>query len=700
MRNSYSLKFRTTAVTVLILFVASIFIADLFRIQIISPEAYSSSVSLSKSSTTVKAVRGEILDNKGTSLAYNVASYSVYFDGSYFPRSTDKASRNELVLKLINLFEKHKLEYNAMLPIEFKGNEIVYKEDSRAMKEKLFEKGYLNLNMYATAQNCFDALVDYYELQDYSAKNAIKLASVYFAMVNADFSRSQPFTFAENVSDEVVYIIKEQSRYYTGVEVRVDTSREYYDGSIAPHIIGYYDYIDANEYEAQTKKYEEQMADETLSDEEKEVIKLRSYGMTDKIGKFGIENAMEEELKGTNGLSTTTITADGNKSTAVTTEPVNGNNVILTFDADFQQKVQKILNSRVENTKGNSSTAAAGSVVVLDVNDFSVLACATYPSFDLTTYKENVIELNNDATSPLWNRALRSTYAPGSTVKPAVAIGGLEEGVVTSSTPIFCNVYYKYFSDQTFQCFNNNSHGGSNQYVDTAIYNSCNVYFYEVGRRLGIDRLSSYFRKFGLGEKTGVELTEATGVVAGPEEREAAGGTWYPGDVVQAAIGQSDNLFTPIQLACYVATLANGGTKYKAHFVKAIKSADYTETVYEAEPTVIRELNISEESKEAVKKGMVNLGSSFSAFRDLKYPIACKTGTAQVKKRVNGVTVSYTNGFMIAYAPADNPQIAVAIAIENAMSTGLAVYVAEICEAYFNLTSDVQPAQTSNEILS
>ena len=699
MRNSYNLRFRTTAVVVLVLFVTSIFIADLFRIQIIQPDEYSSSVSLSKSSTTVAAVRGEILDSKGTTLAYNVASYSVYFDGSYFPKSAEKESRNKLVLRLIKLFERNHLEYNTMLPIELVGGRLVYKENSRAMKEKLFEKGYLNLNMYATPQNCFDALVDYYDLEKQSTENAIKLAGVYFAMVNADFSRSNPFTFAENVSDRVVYILKEQSRYYTGVEVRVDTSREYYDGKIAPHIIGYYDAIDAAEYERQSAKYEEQMADESLTDEEKEVIRLKSYGMTDKIGKFGIENAMEEYLRGTRGVSTTAITADGKKTTSVTREPENGNNVILTFDADYQKKVQKILNTRVERTKGNYSTTAAGSVVVLDVNDFSVLACATYPTFDLSTYKENVVELNTDPASPLWNRALRSTYAPGSTVKPAVAIGGLEEGVVTPDTPITCTVLYKYFPDQTFQCFNNYGHGGSAQYVDTAIMNSCNVYFYEVGRRLGIDRLSNYFRKFGLGEKTGVELTEATGVVAGPEEREAAGGTWYPGDVVQAAIGQSDNLFTPIQLATYVATLANGGTKYKAHFVKAIKSSDYTETIYEAEPTVIRELDLSNESKATVKKGMIALSQKFTPFTELSYPIACKTGTAQIKKKVSGVTVEYTNGFMIAYAPANNPQIAVAIAIENAKSSGLAEYVAEICDAYFENESEIAAAQTSNSIL-
>lgn len=696
----YNFKIRALSVILAIVFFVSVFCIDLFKIQIVEKEKYASKkFRLSSSTSKISAVRGEILDINGTPLVYNSSSNTVYLDASYFPKESKKEERNKIVSSLIKLFESYGKEFTGNLPIELSDGRFVFKENSSSDKAYLFSKDYLNLNVYATAQNCFDALTEYYSLEDFPKEEALKIASVYFSMKRADFSKANPFTFSENVPEELVLILKEQSRFYKGVEVKIDTSREYYDGTIAPHIVGYYDFLDANEYKTVTAQYNEKINNDNLSEDEKNDLKLRAYSITDKIGKFGIENAMEEALRGKNGVMTTVTNADGTKTRTVTTEPENGNNVILTFDAHFQKRVQNILFSRIESLKDASSVAAAGSIVVLKVSDFSVLACATYPSYDLSTYKENIVELNTDKSAPLWNRALRSTYAPGSTVKPAVAIAGLEEGVVEPDTPIQCNVYYTYFKDQVFQCFNNNNHAGTSQTVVTAIKNSCNTYFYEVGRQLGISRMGDYFSSFGLGRKTGVELTEAAGVIAGPEERKAAGGIWYPGDVVQAAIGQSDNLFTPIQLASYVATLANGGTKYKAHFIKAVKSADYSQTVYENQAEVVSKINISDKSKAAVKKGMIALGNSYSAFDALPYEVACKTGTAQIKKKINGTLVEYTNGFMIAYAPADNPQIAIAVAIENSKSAGIANYVAEICNAYFEQDSGVNQSQKPNTIL-
>ena len=372
----------------------------------------------------------------------------------------------------------------------------------------------------------------------------------------------------------------------------------------------------------------------------------------------------------------------------------------MTIDSDFQKKVQDILASKINSTKESEQLSSAGSIVVMDVNDFSVLACASYPSYNLSTYKENLSTLNKDTSAPLWNRALRSTYAPGSTVKPIVGIAGLEEEVVGEESGIFCNLTYTYFKDLPLNCMGLGDHGGSYMTLNRALTHSCNTYFYEVGRLLGISKLNQYFTMFGLGQKTGVELTEAKGVVASKENREAAGGIWYPGNTVQAAIGQSDNLFTPIQLCAYVATLANGGTKYKAHFVKSIKSFDYSETYYEAEPVVLSKVTASLDSIMAARRGMVSMANTVSAFHNLGYSVASKTGTAQAKKKVGDVYVEYTNGFMISFAPADNPQIAVVIAIENVTSGGLGNYVAEVYEAYFNKDSEATTSQQSGIILN
>lgn len=696
----YNFKVRALSVILAIVFFVSVFCIDLFKIQIVEREKYTSKkFRLSSSTSKIPAVRGEILDSSGIPLAYNSSSNTVYFDASYFPNESKKEKRNEIISSLIKLFESEDVEFRCSLPIELAGGKFVFRENSQSDKAYLFSKDYLNLNVYATAQNCFDALIEYYSLEDFSKEEALKIASVYFSMKRADFSKANPFTFAENVPQEIILILKEQSRFYEGVEVKIDNLREYYDGTIAPHIVGFYDFLNADEYKNVTAQYNEKISNNNLSDEEKTDLKLRSYAITDKIGKFGIESAMEETLRGKNGVMTTVTNADGSKTRTVTTEPENGNNVVLTIRADFQKQVQNILSAKIDSLKDVATLDAAGSIVVLDVHDFSVLACATYPSYDLSTYKENIAELNTDESAPLWNRALRSTYAPGSTVKPAVALAALEEGVVVEDTAIPCNIFYTYFSGPPFQCYNNNNHASTPQTVETAIKNSCNCYFYEVGRQLGISKMSDYFYSFGLGQKTGVELTEATGVIAGPEERKAAGGIWYPGDVVQAAIGQSDHLFTPIQLASYVATLANGGTKYKTHFIKAVKSADYSQTVYEVQPEIINKINISDSSKAAVKKGMVALGNSYSAFDALPYSVACKTGTAQIKKNINGEMVEYTNGFMIAYAPADNPQIAVAVAIENTKSSSTVTCVAEILNAYFEQNTGVTPSQTGGNVL-
>lgn len=702
MRNNYSFKVRSIAFIVVVLFVVSIFIADLFRIQVINRDEYSAeNLYLSSANTEITAQRGEILDSNGKALVYNVSSNTVYFDASYFPKLSKIEERNKIILSLIKLFEEYEVEYNSTLPIELKGNILVFAEEvSTSDKNKLFAKDYLNLNRYASAQNVFDALCEYYSLEEMSVADAVKVAAVHFAMVKADFSKVNPFTFAEDVPDELVLILKEQSRFYVGVEIRIDTEREYYDGTIAPHIIGYYDYINADEYAAVTESYKEALNDPNLTDEEKEILKLRAYGMTDKIGKYGIESAMEEELRGTNGILTTVTNGDGTKTTSVTTTPVNGNNVILTINGDFQKKVQEILASKINTTKELDNIDSAGSIVVMDVDDFSILACATYPSYDLSTYKENYSELTADKSAPLWNRALRSTYAPGSTMKPIVGFAGLEEGIATADTEIKCTYRYTYFSDMDFYCFNVSNHSGSKITLETGLKYSCNIYFYEIGRQLGIDKMGEYFKKFGLGSKTGVELTEATGVVPSIEHRTSLGGVWYPGDTVQAAIGQSDHLYTPIQLCSYVATLANGGTRYKAHFVDSIKSADYSETIFEAEPIILSEVGGSEDSYEAVRKGMVSMANTYSALRDADYQIAAKTGTADAKKLVNGAVVQYTNGFLISYAPAEDPQIAVVIAVENVMSTGLPNYAKEVYDAYFSRNSEVTNSQQSGTVLS
>lgn len=698
MLNDNTLRSRISAFTVAVLVVFGIFAADLFRIQIIHSDDYKNQkVAFSYSDTTIIASRGEILDCNGKKLVTNKQVNSVVFNGSYFPRTKEQEQRNEIIISLIRLFEKYDVEWNDWLPLYLDDNGKVHFEADREQDIALLKsKSILYLNDYATAQNCFDEMKAKFMLEKYSDADALKIGSVCCSLKRIVFSTTNPYTFADDVPVELASIIKENSKFYVGVEITVTTARAYLDSTIAPHIIGITGSLNAEEYDSKTKEYNDAISNEKLTTQEKDLLNLRAYSMNDVIGKFGLESAMEPYLRGTNGIERTIKDSQGNKSTEILISPEQGSTVVLTLDADLQQETQKSLASFVNSHRDNSAIPAVGSAVVMKVNSGEVLACATYPSYDLLTYYDDYNELAKDKASPLWNRALQSTYEPGSTFKISVALAGLEEGVIDKKTSVFCNQIYDYFPDTPFKCLH--KHG----YIDVAeaLNQSCNIYFYETGRQLGIDKMNDYCTRLGLGQKTGVEINESTGVLASIEYRQAHGGIWYPGDTVQAAIGQSDNLFTPIQLCNYVATVANGGTRYRAHFVKCVKSADYSQTIIDNKPEVLNKTGISQSSIDIVKEGMSRLGARLTAFDDVPVSVAAKTGTAESKAKVNGRIESGLNGFMVAFAPADKPEIAVCVAIENLNSgSATADLVANILKAYFGTTGEINTNQGVNTVL-
>lgn len=674
-------KGRRIASVCVILFFFVFFSFDLVKIQLIDGEKYNAASSaISEKTVTISAARGEIVDSNGNPLIYNTQGYTIVFDAAYFPSADEQGRRNEIISSLIKHFESNSLEWVDILPLVFdaKGN-IVYKEDSEALIEEMKSADMLKLNEYATAKNCFDALVERYDLQGYSVQEARKIASVCYGMKRIYFSIGTPYVFATDVPDETVSLIKENSNFYQGVDVRVDPVRNYTDGKLAPHILGRVGAIDAEEYA-----------------EKKEL----GYKITDQIGKSGIESAMEEYLKGTDGVETVYIDGDGNRSSVVTTAPKHGNNVILTINSPLQQVAQDALRDALldyAGTKGNM-VEDAGAVVVIDCNTGAVLACATYPSYDISTYAENVAALNTASGSPLWNRALLSTYATGSTMKPSVAIAALESGAITEESTVYCSGSYNYLG-QHFKC--EQHHDTRHVNVVNAIDESCNTFFYEVGKTIGIEKMNEYRTLFGLGSKTGCELGEAAGVLDSPEYRSSLGQTWLPGYTVQSAIGQAGNLFSPIQLANYTATIANGGTRYKTHFVKSVKTHDYSQTVYETVPEVVAETGVSAETLDIVKRGMLKVGTTgycADYFRGLPVQVACKTGTSQEIRKIEGESVKINNGFLIAFAPYENPQIAVAVVGEG-MTSGVFVapVVADICEFYFGQSGtfeDLQPENT------
>lgn len=669
------------ALTLVLLFVFPMlaFSATLVKIQLIDGAVYAAAEnSVYSKNVNMKAARGEILDRNGNPLVTNRQGSSIVFESAYFPASNKQEKRNEIILSLIKLFEAANVTWIDNLPVLLDiGNAPYFAENRKSDITKLKSKNMLNLNDYATAENCLDALIDKYSLQDYSIPDARKIASVCYEMKRLDFSISYPYTFAEDVPTELVAKIKENGSFYQGVNVEIVPYREYVDGTLAPHVLGTVGAINSEEYST---------------------LKSSGYRITDNIGKSGIESAMETYLRGTDGKKTIETASSGSVSTTISEEPRQGDSVVLTLDKKLQQVTQQALEDVLHNL--NYTTFPAGAAIVMDVNSFEVLACATYPTYDSSTYKKNYSALATDEKSPLWNRALLSTYEPGSAIKPSVAIAALEEGIITENTTFYCTGAYKYL-DSSFKCAQ--FHSTRNQNVRLAIKESCNSFFYECGKQLGYLKMNEYRRLLGLGQKTGLEINEAIGIMDSPDYRASVGSTWHPGYNIQTAIGQG-NLFSQIQLAVYTSTIANGGTRYNAHLVKSIRTYGTYETILSKEPEVACETGFSKKTMDIVKEAMLQVGLSGTIgrnFSNLPVQVAAKTGTSQVYRNFNGVTQKVNNVFMISFAPYDDPQIAVVLVAEgSSSSTALSPMAARIYDYYFSNVGEFSSLQAENTLLS
>lgn len=493
-----------------------------------------------------------------------------------------------------------------------------------------------------------------------------------------------PYTFATDVNIDFITRVKELS--LPGVEIETTSVRKY-NTEYAAHLLGYTGAITSDTWPTYKEK--------------------GGYTMNDYVGISGAEFAFESYLKGTSGTRAIERNENGkiissqwltDTETGESLAPQPGQNVFLTIDIDLQQQVEEILANGVAGLQSKETEGAA--CVVLDVNSGDVLASASYPTYSLSTFRQDYNTLKKDPLNPLLNRALQGLYPPGSTFKMITAIGALEEGIVEPNTKIEDKGAYTYWPGTPPKCWIFRQYGQTHGLVNVtdAIEVSCNYYLYEVGRLLGIDRLDQYAAMFGLGQKTGIELTENAGVVASPEFTESLGGTWYEGNVLSVAIGQESTQVTPIQLANYIATLVNGGTRYSTHLLKTVKSNDFSEVTYNYEPQVLSQLNIQEENLEAVKLGMLKLttdGSVASAFKDVPVSVGAKTGSAQVSAQTN------SNAVFVCFAPYDDPQIAVAIAVEHGGSgSELGKIAAQIVTAYFSDQGEQGQITQENTLVS
>lgn len=664
MQNPHPAKRRVIALLAFFGAFLLLFAVVLYDAQILhGGENRAKSISSNAASETVTASRGIITDRNGKVLVSNRLAYTLVFDRSGFD---DDAALNAAILRLVQLCEETGTGWNDTLPIGRVGNFLRYSNARSETFDKFIEKN--DLTSGASGRQLLSELRELYHVDEsLSEREARLIVGVRYELHSRD-----SYTFAEDVSTEVLSLITDGR--YEGVTIRTASARVY-NTALAAHILGTIGPIWQEEWSSNEDTGYVGYAD-------------KGYSMNDLVGKDGVEKAFESYLRGTDGRRLITTDETGKITGELyTREPQPGGTVALTLDIDLQADVEAALAETISGMIDKDSNERGGAAAVVSVGTGEVLALASYPTYDLSTFNEDYDELVNDQRLPMFNRATQGIYAPGSTFKMVTAVAALESGIITPSSIIQDRGIYTYYKDPQPMCWiysqTGSTHGRIN--VSQAITDSCNYFFYEVGRLTGIRTLDSYASQFGLGQSTGIEIGDSSGVLASPEWAESHDQEWTDGQTITAAIGQSYNLFTPLQLANYVATLVGGGDHYQAHLLKNVKAYDNSRLLYMYDDKPINAVEMSDTTLSAVTSGMHELtvsGSVAYAFENCVVSAGAKTGSAQV-----GTDIA--NGVFVAYAPYENPEIAVAIVIEKGGSgAALANTAVEIINSWFSRAQD------------
>ena len=667
--------------------VGVVFIATLFNLQIINGEEYrEKSEKRMLRTQNVVAPRGEIYDRNGIILATNKLSYDVIL----YKVRIDVKEQNEGLYRLVQILNENSDKVYSTFPV----NETLDGFNFENEEEEKKWKKEVNLDQNLNFNEVIDKYVQKYELENYSddIKNQIKMIEIKYEANLNGYSLFNSATIAKDISKESVAKIGEEKYKIYGVNIVSVPKRYYPNGNILAHTIGYVSKISSKEYENR---------------------KDEGYSVNSIVGKTGIEQFFEEYLRGTDGqVKEETDTLGNVSSHTESIETKSGNNVTLTIDYRLQKVAEESLLNTIKSLQDGSlvgkrfEDANAGAVVVLDTESGEVLASASYPTYDINSLIGGISisdwnNLQNNSLHPMLNRVVSGTYSPGSTFKMLVGMAGLMNGKITVNEMYYDPGIYPYGYNPKCWIYTDKgiTHGNIN--IEGAIKGSCNCYFYEVGRRIGIAEIVKYAKLFGLGEKTGIELAgEATGTIAGadPNSEDGLKSPWYLGDTLSAAIGQSGSSFTPIQLANYISTIANGGRLNKVSIIKSIENEVEGSSVsleqvnkYASEFTGVnfeeKDLNINSEYVDAIKNGMLSVtsesgGTSYIVFKNSDIQVAGKTGTAQVPNGNN-------NGIFVGFAPYDKPKIAVVAVIEHGgEGTYTANVVKPIMEEYFNIDKE------------
>ena len=670
--------YRRRLIVVLSFLVAALvcFGVVLFNYQIVNGDEYRAlSVAGTAKREVVETSRGIITDRNGKVLVSNRLAYTLKFSDSDFGK--DQAACNDAVWRLIELCRAEGVEWIDPLPLTAEAPYTLSTESpgktfiSWLKTNKLAYTGESIVTLTASSDEVMAALRKVYNIDDgYTDQQARLIAGVrYGAKISGGY------VFAEDVPVRVISQVVDG--HYAGVSTGTSSQRVY-NTTYAAHILGRVSRIFAEDWDN---------------------YKDKGYSMDALVGKGGVEEAFESYLHGTNGVKLVTTDKNGKVTGELyAKEPQPGNTVALTIDLDLQKVTEDSLAEKIGSMEQRDGLTRGGAAAVVSVGTGEVLALASYPTYDLSQWDEMYDTWNKDTVGrPMFNRATDGTYAPGSTFKLCSAVAALESGIVTPSTTIVDRGIYTYYTFPQPKCWIYNSYGGTHGAVNVsqAITVSCNYFFYEVGRLMGIKTLDSYATQFGLGQHTGIEIGDSAGVLASPEYAEKIGETWTDGQTITAAIGQSYNLFTPLQLANYVATLVSGGDHYEAHLLKSAKSFDNSSVVYAYNKAPINHVDMADSTLEAVKKGARGLatGSLSYVFRNCVVDVGCKTGTAETSQKL-------TNGCFVAFAPYDDPQIAVCVVAEQGGGgANLAPVALDIINAYFSSASTTETIEGENTML-
>lgn len=677
--DNRSSNLRYNIITILVYIVGIVLIVQLFNLQIVNGKEYreTSNTRLSRE-TVVKAARGSIKDRTGNLLVTTKMGFNV----DLYKTKIDTATLNKTILNTIRILESNKDKYINNLPI--KVNPFKFENQDEETQKKWKKENDINEN--ATAEECFYSLKKEYKIEQEDISEAYKIMVVRYEIARNGYSSIRPVTIAKDVSRASAVKLGEQSIYFPGISATTEPLVSYPSGSLASHILGYVGNITQAELDGRED----------------------TYGINDVIGKVGIQYVFEEYLRGQNGIKQLDMSVDGNITDEyITKEAVAGSDVILTIDANLQAVTEKALVNNIKKIASGgfskTSEAKAGAAVVMNVKTGEILAMASYPDYEPELFVNGISQKKLDEYNKgdnIFNRAISGVYAPGSTFKMITAIAGLETGAITPTEKINDVGVYKKAHEPA--CWIWNSYGMTHGWLNVtdAIIHSCNYFFYEVGYRVTIDNIAKYAKYYGLGQKTNVELPmEEEGVVATRDKAKERGDEWQIGETLSAAIGQSYNSYTPIQMAKYISMLANGGKPIDVTIVKSVIDVNGNQIPKEEitkfvnaklglEKQEKEDLNIKKENLEAVLKGMKGVtseegGTAYSTFADFNIELGGKTGSAQTD--VNGKV----NGWFVGFAPYDEPEVAVVVLVENAGSGSYTAEVArDILQEYFGMNME------------